>query len=187
MYVCVCVKMRGVVKILNQVLISHSPKSFNHLTVATAAWVSPRVCDWFIQVSSRRTSLKSCMATDPSARRTSTEVIWQEQAGELLVANPKSDIYIEYCRTVSTLAWLRALHPLTVSNVSPERFFSVALGCRKWTRGNEAGRTKSDIAHHSSLEKCAQPWAGEAWGLQKQPSHNLAGSIRAVPRLFWFS
>lgn len=67
----------------------------------------------------------------PSARRIPTEVTCQEQAGELLVANPKSDIYIEYCRTVRTLAWLRALHPLTVSNVSPERCFSVALGCRK--------------------------------------------------------
>lgn len=139
------------------------------------------------EVNFRRTSLESRVATYPSAHRTSTKVICQEQSGEWLVANPNPDTGIEYCSTVRTLAWLTALHPLTVNNVSPETFFSIALGCRRWTRENEAGRTKYDIVHHSLLAKCVQPWAGEAQGLQKQPSHNLAGVNRGVPRLLWLS
>lgn len=111
----------------------------------------------------------------------------QVQAGELLAANPKPDGDIKSCSSLRMLDWLTDLHPVTVSNVSPENFFGFALNCRKWTTEHEAGRAKAGTAHGPLLAKCVQPQTGEARALQKQPSHNPTGTNRGVPRLLCFS
>lgn len=80
----------------------------------------------------------------------------------IMAANPKPDLDIESHSSSRMLAWLTALHPLTVSNVSPESFFSIAPSCRKWAPEHEAGRAKFGCSLSLACKICA---ATDKWSL----------------------
>lgn len=179
-YVClyVCKSVKGCKNI--EWGSENSPNLCNHLTAATAAWVS-----LYVYEKSNTDWLEKHLAQVmhgylPLSLQEFHWATCQEQAGELLAANTKPDLDIESYSSLRMLVWLAALHSPAVCNVSPESFFSTALSCRKWTTEHEAGRAKSDSAHCPLLAKCVQTQTGEACGMQKQS--NPTGQSHWLPQ-----